>query len=220
MEIFFNHFIFIMTIDNINELIDKINFILSTFQISQNVPVNYIVPTEQKWNSESQTHYCLFYKGNTYAVTVSSINAGDPNNHSPDLLFNGKKENEGGKRWATESNLTEASIQIDFDERHPQVANILKMTARDGGCYKEAPISFEIFGISKQDEVEIIKSLRKFENVSWSPNETKIFGFYNPKHFTGYKIVFYSSSCPFFGLAELNIGYTIYNEIQNMLVPY
>lgn len=104
--------------------------------------------------------------------------------------------------WATDANLESADIQIDFDS--PLIASIILMSSRDR-WYLQGPTSFEIFGISENSPV----SLRRFDNVYWTPNETKLFAFYNRRSFSSYKVVFYSKEENHFALSEFNIGKVI-----------
>lgn len=188
--------------NEIGQLKDELKFMRATFQTSPYVCANYLVPTGQTWNKESYTKYGLCYKEKSYNVTSSSTYSVAPDTHSPNWLLDGKKENEGGKRWASDANLKSAFIQIKFDTQH--IANILKMSSRDQ-FYSQSPTSFEIFGVTGNSEI----SLRKFENVLWLPNETKLFAFFNIQPFNCYKIVFYTAE-KHFALAELNIGKVVY----------
>lgn len=184
----------------INEEIDKTEFNEFIENIKYNEQINYFIPIGQTWTKKSYTHFCLVYYDKTYEVKSSSTFSGDPPHHSPNNLFDGKKEINNNYVWASDANLESAFIQITFG--NPLKATVLSMTARDY-WYLQAPNSFEIFGMNFN---ESLVSLRRFDNVSWSKNENKLFSFNNTDEFCTYKIIFYSRSHVHFGIAELNLG--------------
>lgn len=159
-----------------------------------------LIPIGQKWEVESITKNTLKYKNIQYTVCVSDVDKDNTRTHFPYFLFNGKKENERGNRWATSSHRTGAYISISFDI--PQQANVLSMTSRNGQDCSQAPTSFEIVG--SEEEISLYK---KF-GVEWEENTKLNFTFQNTKSYYYYKIYFYTSDSPecYFGLAELNLG--------------
>lgn len=185
------------------EMREEIRFLKACLNPSPYLQVNFLIPVGQNWTVETPTKCTLSYSDKSFAVIASDVANVDQKNHTPNFLFDGKKENEGGSKWATSSGQTSSFIQVDFG--HQIVANVLTITARDTQNMEQAPGSFEIFGIDSSGNIQ---SFKKFYNVEWTANEKKLFSFCNTKPYVSYKIMFYSTKrddkC--YGIAELNLG--------------
>ena len=162
-----------------------------------------LIPIGKEWQVETVTKNTLQYGNVTYIVTVSDVDSNYIKSSYPYFLFNGKKENERGYRWATSSNQTDVFIIINFSE--PRQANVLSMTSRNGKEFQQAPIRFEIYGSNTYNQGACL--LRK-NGIIWKENTKLNFTFYNTESYLTYKIRFHESASPekYFGLAELNLG--------------
>lgn len=180
----------------------------SVYSKPQN-PYFNLIPIGQTWLVETRTKNTLIFNGKKIIVEASNVDKDNQETHYPHFLFNGINEIQNGNRWATSSHQKSAYIFIQFSE--PVLANILIMTSRNGNDCLQAPSSFEVFGIGR---FGIKNSLRRFDNVKWSPNLTQYFTLNNSTEYTSFKIMFYSSDFPskYFGLAELNLGTFVKNK--------
>lgn len=142
------------------------------------------------------------YDGQTIKVTGSPPYENLPNHYIPPFLFNGIKDNLGGKNWATKS-LKNEFIKINFSS--PVIANFLYMTSRIKTREDQAPTCFEV--VVSNNENDFV-SLKKYENIEWNANESKIFYFDNITKYSCYKIIFHKTKIGWLvGLSDLNLAH-------------